>query len=479
MPQRSAVALAALFVLGAAGWFAATHAYSLYDDAYIYFRYVDNVWRGCGLRWNCTDGAVEGFTSPLYLALLVGGRAFTTDLETIAVVLGALLLVMALVATVILAARLGGGGAALLTALLVATDGYVLLSGTIGLETSLACAMVAIVALVVATERRGWPLVAATVLAVLCRPELGVLVVALPLVAEPRRVAQAVVALVAITAIRYAIFGQLLPNTFYAKTGGTTAHLRLGAAYLVELATDFPLVLAAPLALRLEAARRLARYLLVASALAFAFFLYSGGDTFLYSRLAMPLLPTLCALAIVGLLGLRETRWVRALAAALVFAVAVRGALTHAIPEQHGFDNVARWRRVGTWLREHIAREHSIATVPIGAIGWTSQLRLLDLVGLVTPEVAHGGRVPPERLTRTWIGHEKHNTAFVLAQAPDVLVFTKWQDHPWTVADAKAGFWAEWLLLQAIRDGSAPYRVLDAEVAPGVYWLMFERATVR
>jgi hypothetical protein len=88
--------------------------------------------------------------------------------------------------------------------------------------------------------------------------------------------------------------------------------------------------------------------------------------------------------------------------------------------------------------------------------------------------------VPPELLTRRWIGHERHCTECVLARAPTLIVTTMSRDQPWqTLAEARAGFYADWLLLQEIKAGRAPYRVLDAEVLPGDHILMFERIPER
>lgn len=43
------------------------------------------------------------------------------------------------------------------------------------------------------------------------------------------------------------------------------------------------------------------------------------------------------------------------------------------------------------------------------------------------------------------------------------------------LAEASAGFYADWLLLREIKAGRAPYRVRDAEILPGDHILMFER----
>ena len=51
---------------------------------------------------------------------------------------------------------------------------------------------------------------------------------------------------------------------------------------------------------------------------------------------------------------------------------------------------------------------------------------------------------------------------------------------PWTsLAEARAGFWADWLLLQEIKEGRAPYHVRNAEVSSGRHVLLFERDEAR
>ena len=102
---------------------------------------------------------------------------------------------------------------------------------------------------------------------------------------------------------------------------------------------------------------------------------------------------------------------------------------------------------------------------------------MLDLVGLTEPAIAREGRsVPAEMLTKTWIGHERNYTEYALAQQPIVIVTTEVRDHAWTtLAETRAGFWADWLIVQEIKAGHAPYHVHDAEVAPGEHVLMFVR----
>jgi arabinofuranosyltransferase len=451
------------------GAFVVTHAFALYDDAYIYFRFVENVYAGCGVRWNCGDARVEGFTSPLYFVLLLTTRVFSSDLESSSQVLGLLAVGTTLSIAIALAARARREAPVLPAALiaLLALDGYFLLNATIGLETGLACVAVLAV-LAAALAERG--LGAAIVVAVLVRPELGVLALALPLVGRRRDFAIVGIGAVVIVAARWMLFADLLPNTFWAKTGGTRAHLSLGVAYVLEIVADFPLIVAAPLAQRLEGWRRPTRFVIVAAGLQLAFFLYSGGDTFLYSRLFMPFVPALHVLAVAGVVASGRRLVIGLFVIAMLF-----GAARHYMPPQHAFQNVAQWETIGRWLRQNKPATTKIAIVPIGAVGYFSRLPMIDLVGLATREVARGERVPPELLNRAWIGHEKHNTEWVLAQRPDLIVFaTKWRSTPWVLEEARAGFWAEKQILDAIKMRGG-YRVANARIERDVYWLMFER----
>lgn len=483
-----------LAIVAVALWlFARDHWGGVYDDTFIYLRYVRNLEAGCGLRFNCGDPPVEGFTGPLYLALLWLGGRVTTQLIDLSQIVCTASLALAL-ALAVWAAVLAGRGhervqlpavLAVSVAVALALDHFVLLNAITGMETALGAAAVTAVALAALAERRGL-LLAAIAGALLVRPESLVFAVALPILPglrRPRYLAAMAGVVAAITLARYAVFGALLPNTYHAKAGGTWRHAELGLAYLADAVADFPLALAAPLALLLPAGprRRACGFLLAAAAAWFAFFLRSGGDLFEYSRLAFPLVPALYVLALAGIAELAR-RLVRrdlagSLAAALVaLAVAGRAVVAHRLAPQHASPRVVEWAAIGNYLRSQF-RGATVATVPIGAIGYYSKLPIVDLVGLTEPAIARAGRsVPPELLTKQWIGHERNCTECVLARAPAVIVTTMHRERPWqSLAEARAGFYADWLLLQEIKAGRAPYRVRDAEVMPGDHVLMFER----
>jgi arabinofuranosyltransferase len=473
------------------------HAFTLYDDAYIYLRYVQSLREGCGLRFNCQDAPVEGFTSPLYLALLTAGSFVTPRLVYLTQVVGAVAMIATIGAAAYAAAHVAFGATdwrlraalALGVAAVLGLDHHVLVNCVIGLEEPLAALVVTAAWIAVVADRRtvAFGLV---VLAAVARPEgvlLAVLLPVLPWARRPRVVGGLVAALGAVTLVRWGLFHDFVPNTYWAKAGGTTKHFALGVDYLVMLVRDeFPLVTLAPLALLVKDTRPAVAYALLVTAAWFAFFLRSGGDVFRFGRLAFPLVPLLTVLALRGIAeaARRVAVYSRAamapsfsaLAVALVSAAVVARVSSHRLAPVHGDPLVMQWSALGRYLREKRPGA-TVATVPIGAISYFSRLRVIDLLGLTTPAVAKAGNtLPPELLTRGWLGHERHNTAWVLDQRPDLVITTKFRARPWaTLDEAEAGFYADWLVLRAIKAGVAPYHVTDLPVTPSLHFLAFER----
>ncbi len=87
-----------------------------------------------------------------------------------------------------------------------------------------------------------------------------------------------------------------------------------------------------------------------------------------------------------------------------------------------------------------------IATSSIGALGFHSRLRLLDIVGIIDPVIAHS---EPDEVEGVFLiaGHQRSNVDYVLSRAPDYIVTPK----PWT-GFYIAAFAAIWNHPQVARD---------------------------
>lgn len=290
------------------------------DDAYITFRHVAQFLAGNGLTYNTLE-RVEGFTHPLWALLLCLFGWLGAPVSGVAVTLD-LLCATALLALVILSEREHGP---LSMALLVSCSGFIDFT-TSGLETPMTMLLVYVAYRT--TRVLHQPVRAGLVLglAYLCHPDVAVLALGpfLLVLVEARaaggresRVAIArFLASLASPPLLWHVFrlwyyGDLLPNTYYAKNGGS--YWSQGGAYIADFATWAPLsaagfVLVLGLALRdLRVERGLERWRRGAGVLAVALHIAAiarvGGD-FMGFRLLLPDLAVVAALSAGALSGL-------------------------------------------------------------------------------------------------------------------------------------------------------------------------------
>jgi len=426
------------------------------DDIYITLRYAANAAAGLGPVYNPGE-AVEGFSNPVWLALLAwlqavvaGPRAMVLAAKLIGLASG----LLALALTAGLARRDEAGadywGAA---PLLVGVSGYFAFWCASGMETGFHSLLVLLaVGLLVRsleTHRRAWRVLAGLGFGVVAisRPEGAVFLVAaiaargLLLRRDGRRPDAADAGFVALALLplglyflwRHAVYGLWWPNTFYAKAGGGLGTWLDGARYL--LAALGPALwgnmLVAPLLLTglvpWTKAQPRTVVLLAAVAAQAGFIVVGGGDWMPGWRFVTPVVPLL-ALLIPGLLG----RWRGAIAGkwigewtagwrvALALALLLPGAahlygvkqLSHAPSGWRGYQDAEffapSYVRVAEWLTAHAAPGDWLATGEAGLIPYLTGLPTIDCFGLTD---AHLARVPGKR-------HEKVDPDYVLGRKP-------------------------------------------------------------
>ncbi|MCB9687535.1 MAG: hypothetical protein H6738_16440 [Alphaproteobacteria bacterium] len=401
------------------------------DDAYIVFRYAENVLAGHGPVYNPGEW-VEGVTSPAWLALMTGMAALGVPPELGAKALG--VLAVALVPVVL--ARSPAGGEGRVAVVVAGTAGPLLAWSAGGLETAFA-ALVALLAWVGHLDGRAWSAPVAA-LAPLVRPELA-LIPALQLadlaLARRWRSAARLLALTAVVgglseAVRLWTYGWPLPNPFYAKVGATSAQVERGLRYLYGYLPAG----GAALALALPSARE-RRWVPVVGwiVLHVLFVVLVGGDGLPSWRPFVPVLPTVALAA-----GAAAGRWGRAgwLAGAVVAATQLASMVLdpRQAPRREGPLVGERGRELGLWLREHFPEDTLLAVDAAGAIPYYSGFVTIDMLGLCDEVVAHTDvRGMGHRLA----GHDKANAAYVLSRSPDLIVFGAAPGHrqPRTRAD--------------------------------------------
>lgn len=244
------------------------------DDAIITFRYISNFRHGQGAVFNVGE-RVQGYTHPLWFVLLSGVSVLTGD-EVFAAI--ALSLALTLAAAIVLGSRLVQVARTRITGLVITALVLVLLGSsdswrsfqTSGLEGALSTALLVIFVVSALEERpralRGWRVLLAGALLVLCRPDFALLVTpagAFALLATLRkkhcwRAAAALTPLLGFL-VSWSYYGELLPNTGAAKLGIYTVAegVAQGLAYLLDWVKNEPVVSLASLALLAFGMRRL------------------------------------------------------------------------------------------------------------------------------------------------------------------------------------------------------------------------------
>ena len=227
---------------------------------------------------------------------------------------------------------------------------------------------------------------------------------------RPRRLLPGLAALVAIV-LAYLAFNRLtgpafLPNTMASKValyeGLTLARFlakdlgpTFGGGWLLLL--PFVLIAAWGEVRRLLARERgRARAELgwaIALPLAYALVLRFSHR---FNRYLVPALPAYAIVAVIGLRAVLE-RWTRGRAGAAGWTVTACGLLlavhafffgsTYGDYRYFARYHVERHVRAGRWLAAHTPKDAVVATHDIGAIAFYSQRRIVDMLGLVTPEV--------------------------------------------------------------------------------------------
>lgn len=430
----------------------------LTDDTFIHLQYARHVAEGQGFVFNPGE-PVYGSTSPLWVMLLAQAIAVGFDGVLAGKVLGAVALLASVALWWALARRtLGSPWLRALGTLAWATHAWMLRWSLSGMETPLAVALV-LGGLVLFTATEPWgeragPVSLLWALAALARPECLLLLVlwgAFTLadhgpVAGLRRALRSMWPGLLVQGAWLVFarwhFGAFWPNTLAAKVAGG-----VGLEYQLEQAlrqvavigvTEGWAVALLALAGLLGAIRRSVpgvrasvRFTPWAWVVAVPV-LYAVRGVPVLSRYLVPLLPVLAWLAwrvLDRALGPRAERpedpalrhrrllLIGCCAALLAFTQNAYTYTRLVLPQVRSFSSglegsLVRW---GRWFGEHTPPDAVVAAPDIGAIGYYSQRRVVDLAGLVTPEMVPVLReLPPEVAVARF--------AFARFSRPDYLV---------------------------------------------------------
>ncbi|MES2819192.1 MAG: hypothetical protein V4812_09450 [Pseudomonadota bacterium] len=430
------------------------------DDAFISYRYAQNLLDGHGLVFNPGE-RVEGYTNLSWTLLAAGGMALGLPAPLAGHWLGLLSGLWLLWASYRYAAFLLSAAtrwlAGLVPGVLLASNSFAGWSGA-GLETCLFAATAVSALHAYGKGRMGWVLLW-TVLASMTRPE-GVLLAGLLLGCDwllrvqrerPRnlstllRLSMAALGfagyLLLHTGFRLYYYDDYVPNTFHAKVGGVP--LSRGFSYVYNFLVDGPGLLLIPAliaVLKCPAYRMGFAYLVLTAAYSVAV----GGDAFRLGRFLLPVLPVLIAGALVGVCWLFYRQRTLGLMLGLMLPASVLWALYSTWPANFDFSGLkaGSWpvsakrlnaRKHDVFINEAISRRlveslgqvqppvRRVAAIGIGQIGYFGMhLEIMDVVGLTDRHIARSERRIDSALILP--GHQRTDADYVFSRKPDALI---------------------------------------------------------
>ena len=412
------------------------------DDSWIHLHFARNLAEGAGFAYN-PGVPVAGSTAPLWTLLLAAGArvagASLVMVKTIGVAAAAT------AALLLRRAALAWGAppaAALAGAIALAWSGPFAWGALSGMEVTLAALLVTATVFAVARERFAVAALAGG-LAALARPEAVVLLpfVALARRPTPRRLvlfaAIVLAVLVPFVIFCWATTGTPVPSTAAAKVeGGLLGRLvgvreparvtwldrplAFGIEWLAWLVRTHPLLpLALPaivLAWRRSRALGIVGLVLLAHPLAMAILAPYRGPGFQEGRYSIHLLPVAILMLTVAAVQSRRATLMSSIRVVYLAAALVTLAIA-ADRYAWGVQNInAMQVHLGRWVDAHLPRTATLALNDVGAIAYFSRRPVLDLMGLVTPEIRPYRRQGEAGVLR-----------FIAERCPDVvIVFPTW-----------------------------------------------------
>ncbi len=433
----------------------------VYDDAFISFRYAQHLAEGHGLVWNIGETPIEGYTNFLWTILMSIAFVIAIDPVIFSWVVSLGCFVVSLLATYALAQQyIKNKIWSLITVVFLGTNYTFSAFATSGLETQLQAMLFVsstyLVHQIISHQKlKNSQLFLLSILfaiALLTRLDSAIVVGILGLATlyhlmqvssdSKTKLIQFIILSIPVISLvgvwllwKLAFYGDILPNTFYAKVGGNPIFLLvrgllyIAGFYLSYWLIPFPFIFVANIFRR--------KVTLFDSILLFIlgiwtlYILYIGGD-FMEFRFMVPILPLLM-LTIVNTIANRIDK--SALQLGLVIAI-LMGNVWHYFTFDRLFYSVMQeslvsmqyssqlnrydWDTVGQVLGASFDydRTVTIAVNPAGFIPFYARSRTIDMLGLNDRWIAENG-VPYLNLA----AHEQISTFdYLLEQNVNVLI---------------------------------------------------------
>ena len=452
------------------------------EDAFITFRFAKNIANGHGFIWNIGETPVEGYTNFLWVVICALAMKIGFNVLLFSQIVGVLSSIGTIIFTYLFSIKILKLNrlCSLIPCLFLAISGPFATWASSGMETNIfglfsIAGSYYFASYYIQKSKRylfisSWFLFLAT----LTRPEgiiFFVLFIIISLIKLGRDFKKNsnlyfvaslfyIVPFMTYFIWRFSYYGYLLPNTFYAKTGGTVFQVLRGVKYSGSFYIYFitPLLLSIIFFLRkIKISFFLKKInsnlikthiglsICFILCLVYTFYIiFIGGDYMAMYRFFVPILPFIYLIFgyINNSLFCFSNKYPRDLSFAKYFFIfAIAATLIHSLPIEkkifpkpsghHGNYRgveIERWHSarlslIGNFFDEYKKNTNeSLLTGAIGAIAYCSNMKIYGFNGLVDTHIAH---IEKKNLGKGFPGHEKEDILYSLSLKPTYIMFSR------------------------------------------------------
>jgi hypothetical protein len=286
---------------------------------------------------------------------------------------------------------------------------------------------------------------------------------------------------------RYIYYGNLLPNTYYAKAVPFGLwRIQRGLSILRVVVAQWnlwPLLCISILAF-LPPRNSFFYLMQTLIVITFLYFIWIGGDFIVWfgPRFLMPIFPFVLLLSTEGLRKMwslfPSAKWKGGLVRFAFLSLLALGQYFLAWPALYfGRDAFALqmhgWAELGYWIAKNTPPDAVIATDAAGIIPYYSDRIAIDMFGLTDEHIGH-----LETVSKITAGHDKIDPSYILARKPDYIVST-WLDMEGNAVSAGLGMFRQkmetmykLIAIAKVRNGAPQdgrWIIVTSEYTPALY----------
>ncbi len=448
----------------------------IHDDYYIFLRYADNLIKGYGFVFNQLGERVEGFSSYLYLLVIIVIRSIGINNHEFIPYLGILFSSFTIIYLFLLLqeAKTNSKVNYLIVFILILNPIFIF-NSTTGMDTSLFTFLTTatIYYFIKYYKELNFKIFVILTLLILARSESFIIISTIILFTVIKEkfinknpeinkylyfyLIYAIILLMLMTIFRQIYFDSMIPNTLKAKSGFEIQQIIGGVEYTLRsyklIFGGTGILLIIPFLYSIKNAKNndtiiISLLIIIVYTLSIIFV---GGDHFEFGRYFMPVIPFILILIGKGLEDIINSVHIRHIRVIIIFlllsAVVYKSGkifvdtkpfeiIYHKKSELNSLKyypetikdklksgnriGMLSFREMGKTLEKIGGEKYSIACVPIGAIGYFSNSKIYDMVGLVDKKIA--SEKFDSKYIETWRpGHDKGNGNYILTKKPDYI----------------------------------------------------------